>query len=77
MGDTIFLNVKGYPEGMARTVMHEYGHIRQSRMLGWLYLIVVGIPSALWALFYNGPKEGYYRFYTERWADRLGNVNRR
>lgn len=57
-----------------KEIMHEYGHCIQSRYLGWLYLIVIGLPSLLWAMFYRG--KNYYSFYTERWADKLGGVNR-
>lgn len=66
-------------------VPHEYGHSIQSRMLGPLYLIVVGIPSfmqnviaASWLkLSKNSPKAkeyalNYYNRYPENWADRLG-----
>lgn len=58
---------------------HEYGHIRQSRMLGWLYLPIVGIPSLIWCAIYRYTSVGrdYYGFYTEKWADRLGKVERR
>lgn len=62
-----------------KTVMHEYGHTRQSNLLGPLYLIVVGLPSLLWAAFYRydpSDPHGYYRFFTEKWADRLGGVKR-
>lgn len=59
-----------------REVKHEYGHCRQSKMLGWFYLIVIGLPSIIWAWLYRGEKEGYYKFYTEKWADRLGEVER-
>lgn len=60
---------------------HEYGHTRQSRMLGPLYLFVIGIPSICWAGLY-GPvikptRNGYYKFYPERWADKLGGVIRK
>lgn len=62
------------------TVMHEYGHCLQSRRLGWLYLLVIGLPSIVWAGLYGRlvkrTKNGYYRWYTERWADRLGGVER-
>jgi hypothetical protein len=60
-----------------QTEMHELGHCRQSQILGWLYLPVIGLPSLLWAAWWNeGRKRSYYSFYTERWADRLGNVHR-
>lgn len=59
---------------------HEFGHTRQSRYLGWLWLFVIGVPSALhWLWFqYYGRKHGYnyYNFYTEKWADNLGGVTR-
>lgn len=62
------------------TIMHEYGHCRQSKRLGWLYLFVVGIPSMVWATLYGSVIKatinGYYKFFTEKWADRLGNVER-
>lgn len=62
------------------TIKHEYGHYRQSMMLGWLYLLVIGLPSIVWATIYGRliqrTDNGYYRFYTERWAERLGNVKR-
>ncbi len=53
---------------------HEYGHARQSMYLGWLYLIVIGIPSLTNAAF--GFTNNYYDFYTERWADHLGGIKR-
>ena len=61
-------------------IMHEYGHTLQSKMLGPLYLIVIGLPSLIWAWLY-GPvipwsKNGYYVFYTEKWAEKLGEVKR-
>ena len=59
------------------TERHELGHAKQSRMLGWFYLFVIGIPSILWAAWWNeGRNRSYYSFYTERWADQLGGVNR-
>ena len=63
------------------TVRHEaIGHTKQSRLLGPLYLLIVGIPSLIWAILY-GPiikptKHGYYKFYTEKWADSLAGVKR-
>lgn len=56
------------------TVMHEYGHCIQSRRLGWLYLLVVGLPSIIRASM--GRPETYYDFFTEKWADKLGGVRR-
>lgn len=60
---------------------HEaIGHGTQSRYLGPLYLIVIGLPSIIWAWLYGAiiptSHNGYYRFYTEKWADKLGGVVR-
>lgn len=63
------------------TVRHEaIGHTKQSRMLGWAYLLVIGLPSVIWAALYGGvikpTKNGYYKFYTEKWCDKLAGVKR-
>lgn len=66
-----------------RNRAHELGHTKQSRMLGWLYLPIIGLPSisrAAYALAYrevtgrSWPR--YYEGYPEKWADRLGGVCR-
>lgn len=53
-------------------IKHECGHVKQSKILGPLYLIVIGLPSILHACLNNYLgccwKEGkynYYHFYTE------------
>lgn len=54
---------------------HERGHQMQSMCLGWLYLIIIGIPSLLWASYWRFHRnKDYYSLYTERWANRLGGV---
>lgn len=62
----------------SRLLVHEYGHTIQSLVLGPLYLIIIGIPSFLWA---NTPrfarmrrekKYSYFRFFTESWANLWG-----
>jgi len=59
------------------TLMHEWGHCRQSLYLGPLYLVVIGLPSILHAWWWNKERgASYYAFFTERWADRLGGVKR-
>jgi hypothetical protein len=82
LGKYIFLDA-GYG---TQTVQHEHGHSVQSLFLGPLYLLAVGIPSAvfnnLWdRLFHKKwPPEKrvkwYYNRYPEKWADRLGGVER-
>lgn len=63
------------------TIKHEQGHTKQSRILGPLYLIVVGIPSALWCHLGEAYRKkynvSYYDFYCEKWADELGGVKRK
>ena len=60
------------------TLAHEYGHCLQSLILGPLYLLAVGLPSVLWLTCFKKYRKkndvSYYKFYTERWANRLGNV---
>ena len=59
------------------TKNHELGHTKQSRILGPLYLLVIGLPSFIWANYYAFHTTiNYYSFYTERWADKLGGVKR-
>ena len=55
-------------------IRHEMGHSVQSRLLGPLYLVLIGLPSLLWALVHPKlwPRVPYDWFYTERWATRLG-----
>lgn len=66
-----------------RNRAHELGHTQQSRMLGWLYLPLVGLPSisrAAYALIYREVTgrqwTRYYEGFPENWADRLGGVTR-
>ena len=63
-----------------KTLNHEWGHSVQSLYLGWLYLLIIGLPSITWAWLHSSFKcfdtVSYYDFYTEKWADRLGGVKR-
>ena len=52
------------------TIAHETdGHTVQSKILGPLYLLVIGIESLIWAWLYNPDKHCYYDFYTEKNAN--------
>lgn len=59
-------------------LVHEYGHTIQSLVLGPFYLLVIGIPSALWCnvsllvKLRRKKQISYQAFYTERWANRWG-----
>lgn len=68
-----------------KVLKHEIGHYKQSLILGWLFLPVVGFPSLMWAWWGHDlanknrekkglPKVDYYDFYTEKWANKLGGV---
>lgn len=63
------------------TKRHEYGHTKQSQYLGWFYLLVIGLPSIIWAGCFGKYRArhgvSYYSFFCEEWADKLGGVARR
>lgn len=60
---------------------HEYGHTIQSMILGPLFLLVIGLPSILWAGLFDRYRQkykvSYFAFYTERWADRISKIKRK
>jgi hypothetical protein len=68
------------------TIRHEYGHSIQSKYLGWFYLPVIGIYSAvfcnLWDRWFHKHwphdkrMKWYYSRWCEAWADKLGGVVR-
>lgn len=60
-----------------KTVKHEYGHTLQSKKLGWLYLLLVGLPSILHAALCSCKRHSYYDVFPENWADKLGGVKRK
>ena len=72
LGDYVFV---GLTSEYRKTVKHELGHTIQSKILGPLYLIVIGIPSITYCglrrLFPSLRKKNYYNFYTEKWANNL------
>lgn len=70
--DYIFLSK--YTMNSDYTIKHEYGHTIQSKWLGWLYLLAIGLPSIIWAFIHSNFKTGkkYEDFYTEKWASKLG-----
>lgn len=72
LGNYIFVSSRA----TENTIKHEWGHTRQSLLLGPLYLIIIGIPSILWAVTHKtiAPDKSYNWFYTEAWADKLGDV---
>lgn len=77
LGKYVFISQTYRDQGT--TIKHECGHVKQSKMLGPLYLIVIGIPSILhaWLNDYIGCDEesDYSHFYTEKLADKLMGIN--
>lgn len=63
LGEFIFTNGPQH-------VKHESGHVIQSRILGPLYLPVIGLNSILHAAFHHC--KNYVHFWTEKWAEKLG-----
>lgn len=71
-----FSFVSPYNADKPAVVAHEsVGHVKQSHILGPLYLLIIGLPSILWAALYKtlGYKN-YYIFYTESWANKLAGI---
>ncbi len=81
---------RAVPAGAQRRLdAHELGHVKQSLMLGPLYLPLVGVPSISRAALLRfsrrrggafaarwGHTRWYYSGYPERWADRLAGIDR-
>jgi hypothetical protein len=91
LGDhIIFGKTDGLTFVEADNLAHEMGHHKQSLYLGWLYLIIIGLPSLSGNLFtrvwwafskkdfetVNKIVSYYYKQPWEAWADKLGGVSR-
>lgn len=81
LGKYIFVPFRIAPPNCKRVqeyIKHEYGHTVQSKYLGWFYLLVIGLPSLIWAQcfgwYWSQEGRSYYDFYTESWANKLGGV---
>ena len=64
----------------SKILKHEYGHTIQNYIFGWLYLIIIGIPSFVRAIIWKIkklPNRDYYKGWSENWADKLGKVRRK
>lgn len=78
LGMFIFLSSRPEEKSRRKVLTHEYGHTIQSLILGPLYLLVIGLPSVVWAglpplaRLRARRNISYYRLYTERWANFLG-----
>lgn len=74
-----------YRQAVDNSVKHEHGHQKQSLYLGWLYLLVIGLPSFLGNIYdrithrkwtVQRRIKWYYRQPWEHSADKLGGVER-
>lgn len=79
LGMFVFLEInheKAETPQEQKLLRHEYGHTIQSLILGPLYLLIIGLPSLIWAGCFNKYRAkrsvSYDRFYPEHWANRLG-----
>lgn len=66
LGSFIFLSE--YSATNEKTIAHEYGHCVDSKIMGPLYLFIIGIPSILNAIFCF--TDCYYDFFTEKRANK-------
>lgn len=85
LGNYIILQYYPFSKTGWDDVRHEYGHTIQSLYLGWLYLIIIGLPSLLGNIYdrlahkkweWKDRNSWYYNQPWEKWADKLGGVNR-
>ena len=76
LGRYIFVNQ--HYKDLTNVILHERGHVKQSRILGPLYIIVIGRPSIIWAATHRliAPNKSYYWLYTENWANKLMGLNK-
>lgn len=74
LGNFVFVSKREDELGLS----HEIdGHTVQSKMLGPLYLLVIGLPSICWLLFRRNNIRNYpdyYAFYTEKWANKCAGL---
>ena len=74
----LFTFIENYSGRQNYLLRHEYGHTLQSLILGPFYLLVIGLPSFVWANFpcfirlRKKKKIPYNSFFTEKNADLLG-----
>jgi hypothetical protein len=66
------------PNASDEILKHETGHSKQSVLTGWLFNLIISIPSI--CLFWykrikKKDKKWYYSYYPENWANKLGGVD--
>lgn len=66
---------------LKNSIKHEYGHSIQSKKIGPIYLLIIGLLSGGHNIVCRIKRKlkisyNYYSFLTESWADKLGGVLR-
>lgn len=74
-----FVFISKYTRDKEFTTKHELGHTIQSKYLGPLYLLVVGIPSIMWVGLRRmvpilRKRYDYYDVFPENWANKLSGL---
>jgi len=69
LGGIVFHTEANNPVWGYKAIKHEIGHLEQERLLGPLYIPLVGIPSVLCTLTHT-------HGWPETWANELGGVKR-
>ena len=78
LGRHVFYPTDGVITLTDKTIRHEFGHSKQSLILGPLYLPVIALPSLIWHWWYYAGKKkkmSYYAFFTEKWANKLAGID--
>lgn len=59
-------------------VLHESGHVKQSLILGPLYIPIIGVSSIIHASLHDKicKNQDYYHYWTEKWANKLANIKK-
>ena len=74
LGTFVFMAGSGQPDWRDHLFVHEFGHTRQSRLTGPLYLFLIGLPSVL-SFYAERLRWGDHRLrWYETWANRMGGM---
>lgn len=68
-----FIFLSKYNSQKETVIRHELGHVIDSHRFMWLYLLIIGLPSILWAWLGDNNK-CYYSFFTEKRANKNSNL---
>ena len=63
-----FIYLSKYSSQRETSIAHELGHVKDSHLFGWFYLLIIGLPSILNAIFKF--TKCYYDWYPEKRANK-------